>query len=331
LCGRLLGQFTSITDYGSASVSARQSGKAVNFIKCSRNAMSTEGVSSAPRQEDPEKRKESGRLPQWFRAFDIGRLKDWLSVIAILLGGTWAVYTLGAKNYREDYLYRGKSVAVQPSCRMLIAGETSDFYLVHISLSLSSAARIRFFVFDSPYQLAAVRLQPINARVSLEEFYETANKKFADGKPFQESPRAAPPQLIPIELGRIWQSGSYLEPNEKFEDTLLTTVSKKTFATFDALQFSANLVLTGDPGTIGSQSKINKEGDLETSIIIYPKPKSDYLALADTDQRGTMITSTHIFNPQNQSMLQDSNTAINRVSCLFVPNKSSTTSLAASK
>ncbi len=262
------------------------------------------------------------RIPHTLKPPNVSVLKDWLTVIAILSAGIWAVYTLIEKNQREDVVYRGRAVAIATTCNLEIVGESSDSFLIKISTTIASAAKIRFYLFDSPYEILASKRRPLGVVMPPRELSDEATKKFHLAKPFSVTGRLSDIVTVPLEFGRLVDSTFYLEPQERFENVQFAYIGKKTFETFDTVSFVTTLVLAENLSRLGSDIVVNDNGTIDVTLLIYVEPKANYFALSESRAIKARISEAEVTDPKHATILGDSNVTLAGVAChLLSPSR----------
>jgi hypothetical protein len=247
--------------------------------------------------------------------------RDLVATLAILCGGIWAIFTLYTQHQREDIYYRGRALAVSPACKLEYVGATNSVHLFTAQVSLVSASRIRFFVLDSPYELVAEKIRELERSMPLDAMTSAAQSRFQTPYPFRQNARFGESQLIPVEFGRLWRPGAvYLEPGEKYEDSLTIAVTKSTLETFETLILVLNMILTEDPSKLGSITTVGNQGQLETSLVVYPRKKAEVFALTDEsqDKVAIRIPVAEALKLRNVALLKESNTVPFETSCVLV-------------
>lgn len=254
----------------------------------------------------------------FLRRINVAALRDWLNVLAVLTAGGWAIVTLHDKNVREDQEYRGKALAVAASCAMDIVGETDTTYLVRVQLKVASASRVLVGIFDSPYQILGTTIRVVPSARSLKDFFETANRKFGESKPFSEMGRVVSATGIPLEVGRLWKSTAQLEPNERFDYSLITPVGKKTLQTFDALTFVSKLLLARSTAYLGDKVTVTDGGDLKLDLMVYSTPKKDHAAISEDRPVTVTIPEEDLSKPEHARILKGIDPAVTETTCTMV-------------
>lgn len=257
-------------------------------------------------------------IPSVVKRVNVTLLKDWLTVIAILSAGIWALYTLVEKNQREDYLYRGRAIAIASACNIDIVGETKESYLVKIVVKIASAAKIRFYVFDSPYEIAIAKKRSLYTAKPLKELSTEATEKFRQSKPFSVTGIQADIIGIPLQFGRLWDSSAYLEPNERAESVQLAYIGKKTLENFEAVSFVSSFVLAENLAQLGAEVVVKNDAYLDITLLVYDSPKLNYFAYTESKKIKARIPAVDATNPKYLEFLRTSNVAIANVECQLI-------------
>jgi hypothetical protein len=208
-------------------------------------------------------------------------IKDGLQVIAIVLGGAWAIWTFGINKEREDFVFRGKSVSAVPSCSLSVVGHSRGYYIVKAVSEVASTSRIKTHIFYSPYVFLGTFVAPIDKVSPLREFTKDANKQMQSSEKFSRAQQYARPTGVPIEIGKLWSAATYLEPNEKIHNELMFLVSDKNAQAFDWVTYSFALILAEDTSRLGLKTTFDDLWNLTGEFRIYEREKKDHFALED--------------------------------------------------
>lgn len=211
----------------------------------------------------------------------VAEVKDWLQVIAIIAGGAWAIWTFAFKTERDDVVFRGRAASAIASCSLDVIGRTRGFYIVKARSEIASSSKIKLHIFNSPYVFLGTFAAPITNVTPLREFSDEANKKMLSGEKFEMAQQYGRPTGVPMELGRLWVTASYLEPNEKVSEERIFLVSEKNAQAFDWVTYSFALVFAEDVSRLGLSVKFDALWNLVGEVRVFEKSKKNPYSLAD--------------------------------------------------